>query len=122
MVHGAERNSQCRTRTGKREAGTRRDFLILATAAVGAVGRGLLAWPLHRPDEPVRRRAGARPRPRSIWRRSQVGQAITVKWRGKPVFIRHRTAEEIKAAAIGRSRRAARSADRCRRACRSPNG
>jgi ubiquinol-cytochrome c reductase iron-sulfur subunit len=27
-----------------------------------------------------------------------VGQAITVKWRGKPVFIRHRTPDEIKAA------------------------
>jgi ubiquinol-cytochrome c reductase iron-sulfur subunit len=25
----------------------------------------------------------------------QVGQAITVVWRGKPVFVRHRTAEEI---------------------------
>ncbi len=29
----------------------------------------------------------------------QEGQAITVMWRGKPVFIRHRSAEEIKAAA-----------------------
>lgn len=29
----------------------------------------------------------------------QVGQAVTVMWRGKPVFIRHRTAEEISAAA-----------------------
>ena len=28
----------------------------------------------------------------------QVGQAVTVKWRGKPVFIRHRTADEIKEA------------------------
>ena len=28
----------------------------------------------------------------------EVGQAITVKWRGKPVFIRRRTAEEIKTA------------------------
>ena len=27
-----------------------------------------------------------------------VGQAITVLWRGKPIFIRHRTAEEIKKA------------------------
>ena len=27
-----------------------------------------------------------------------VGQSITVVWRGKPVFIRHRTADEIKAA------------------------
>jgi ubiquinol-cytochrome c reductase iron-sulfur subunit len=28
----------------------------------------------------------------------EEGQAITVKWRGRPVFIRHRTAEEIKVA------------------------
>ena len=28
----------------------------------------------------------------------QVGQRLTVAWRGKPVFIDHRTAEEIKAA------------------------
>jgi ubiquinol-cytochrome c reductase iron-sulfur subunit len=27
-----------------------------------------------------------------------VGQAITVMWRGKPVFVRHRTAAEIDAA------------------------
>ena len=28
----------------------------------------------------------------------EVGQSITVKWRGRPVFIRHRTQEEIDAA------------------------
>ena len=29
----------------------------------------------------------------------EEGQTVTVKWRGKPVFIRHRTAEEIAEAA-----------------------
>ena len=33
-----------------------------------------------------------------LFRSIAVGSAITVKWRGKPVFIRHRTPEEIKAA------------------------
>lgn len=28
----------------------------------------------------------------------EPGQAATVKWRGKPVFIKHRTADEIEAA------------------------
>ena len=28
----------------------------------------------------------------------EVGQAVTVKWRGKPVFIRHRTPQDIKEA------------------------
>ena len=41
-----------------------------------------------------------------------VGQAITVKWRGKPVFIRHRTPEEIKEAEAVKLVGAARSGDR----------
>lgn len=28
----------------------------------------------------------------------EEGQTVTVKWRGKPVFIRHRTADEIQEA------------------------
>ena len=42
-----------------------------------------------------------------------------MKWRGKPVFIRHRTPEEIKAAEAVNARRAARSADRQRARARS---
>jgi nitrite reductase/ring-hydroxylating ferredoxin subunit len=41
-----------------------------------------------------------------------VGQAITVKWRGKPVFIRHRTEAEIKEAEGCADVAAARPADR----------
>ena len=51
----------------------------------------------------------------------EVGQAITVVWRGKPVFVRRRTAEEIKVA------EAVPMADliepkRTRRGSRRPNG
>jgi len=28
----------------------------------------------------------------------EIGQSVTVKWRGKPVFVRHRGADEIAAA------------------------
>ncbi len=51
-----------------------------------------------------------------------AGQIVTVKWRGKPVFIRHRTPEEIKAAEARRRREHARSRRRTSRACRSRNG
>lgn len=76
---------------------TRRDFLYVATGAFAAVGAGAAVWPLidqMNPDASVLALAsieldiGAVP----------VGQEITVKWRGKPVFVRHRSEEEIKAA------------------------
>ena len=95
-------------RTQRHDAGeTRRDFLMLATGALGAVGVAAVALAVHRPDEPGGRHAGAVRRSRSISRRSQVGQASPCEWRGKPVFIRHRTPEEIKAAEDVDARRAA---------------
>ncbi|MGB3809225.1 MAG: ubiquinol-cytochrome c reductase iron-sulfur subunit [Parvibaculum sp.] len=76
---------------------TRRDFLYVATGAFAAVGAAAAVWPLidqMNPDASVLALAsieldiGAVP----------VGQEITVKWRGKPVFVRHRSEAEIKAA------------------------
>ena len=77
---------------------SRRDFLIYATSAVGAVGVGLAVWPLvhsMNPAADVLALSSTEVDISSI----AVGQAITVTWRGKPVFIRHRTPEEIKSAA-----------------------
>jgi ubiquinol-cytochrome c reductase iron-sulfur subunit len=77
--------------------GTRRDFLILATAAVGAVGVASLAWPLinqMNPSGDVLALSSVEVDVSKV----ETGQAIKVLWRGKPVFIRHRTTEEIKAA------------------------
>lgn len=73
---------------------TRRDFLYVATGAFAAIGAGAAVWPLidqMNPDASVLALAsieldiGAVP----------VGQEITVKWRGKPIFVRHRTEKEI---------------------------
>jgi ubiquinol-cytochrome c reductase iron-sulfur subunit len=78
--------------------GTRRDFLYIATGAVGAVGVGAALVPFvsqMNPDAAVIA-AGApvevdlAPIP--------AGQLIRIFWRGKPIFIRHRTAAEIKSA------------------------
>lgn len=77
--------------------GTRRDFLTLTAGAFGAVGAGVFAWPLIDSLNPAA----------DTLAMSTVevdlapiapGQAVTVVWRGKPVFIRHRTAEEIRTA------------------------
>ena len=76
------------------EEETRRDFLYLAATAVGLVGTGVAVWPLidsMNPAADVLALASTEVDLSAI----EEGQAITVTWRGKPVFIRHRTADEI---------------------------
>ena len=76
---------------------SRRDFLYIATGAVGAVGVAAVAWPFiaqMNPDAAALALASTEVDVSSI----APGMSITVKWRGKPVFIRNRTPEEIEAA------------------------
>ncbi|MCD6034606.1 MAG: petA [Rickettsiales bacterium] len=76
---------------------TRRDFIVLTASAVGAVGAAAAVWPLvdsMNPSAEVLAMASTEVNISSI----QVGQSITVMWRGKPVFVRRRTPEEIEAA------------------------
>ncbi len=76
---------------------TRRDFLILAAGAMGAIAAIGVAWPLietMNPSADVLALSSTEVDISAI----EVGQTITVKWRGKPVFIRRRTQEEIDAA------------------------
>ncbi|UEM22012.1 ubiquinol-cytochrome c reductase iron-sulfur subunit [Skermanella mucosa] len=79
------------------EGATRRDFLYLATAAVGAVGVASVAWPFINSMNPAADTLALAQIDVDLTP-VQVGQAITVTWRGKPVFIRRRTEEEIAAA------------------------
>jgi ubiquinol-cytochrome c reductase iron-sulfur subunit len=80
------------------EAGeNRRDFLYLLTGAATAVGAGAIAWPLidtMNPSADVLALASTEVDLSTV----EEGMSITVKWRGKPVFIRHRTADEIQEA------------------------
>ena len=72
----------------------RRDFIFTATYTVGAVGVGATVWPLvdqMNPDASVKALASTEVDIRSV----QPGKEITVLWRGKPVFIRRRTQDEI---------------------------
>jgi ubiquinol-cytochrome c reductase iron-sulfur subunit len=76
---------------------TKRDFLKLVTAAGAAVGVGAIAWPLidsMNPSKDVLAVSSTEIDLTPI----ALGSGITVLWRGKPVFVRHRTPEEIKAA------------------------
>ncbi|NNE51792.1 MAG: ubiquinol-cytochrome c reductase iron-sulfur subunit [Sulfitobacter sp.] len=78
-------------------AGTRRDFLYYATAGTGAVAVGAAAWPLvnqMNPSADVLALSSIRVDVGGL----EPGSQLTVKWLGKPVFIRRRTEEEIEAA------------------------
>ena len=79
------------------EDDTRRDFLYLATGAMTVVGAAAVAWPLvdqMNPSADVLALSSTEFDLSPV----AVGQSVTVVWRGKPVFVRHRTAEEITAA------------------------
>jgi ubiquinol-cytochrome c reductase iron-sulfur subunit len=76
---------------------TKRDFIYIATGAVGAVGAALTAWPFisqMNPDASVKALASIEVDLAPI----AEGQEVTLKWRGNPVIIRHRTAKEVDAA------------------------
>jgi ubiquinol-cytochrome c reductase iron-sulfur subunit len=79
------------------EGASRRDFLYLATAAVAAVGVASVAWPFIDSMNPAADTLALAQIDVDLTP-IQVGQSITVTWRGKPVFIRRRTEEEIKTA------------------------
>lgn len=77
--------------------GTRRDFIYYATAGAGAVTVGAAVWPLvdqMNPSADVQALSSVRVDVSGV----DVGTQLTVKWLGKPVFIRRRTEEEIAAA------------------------
>ena len=74
--------------------GTRRDFLYYATAGAGTVAAGAAIWPLinqMNPSADVQALSSIRVDVGGL----EPGTQLTVKWLGKPVFIRRRTEEEI---------------------------
>jgi ubiquinol-cytochrome c reductase iron-sulfur subunit len=79
------------------EETTRRDFIFIATGAVATVGAVATAWPFVDQMNPA---ADTRAMSTTEVDLSAVdiGQQIKVMWQGKPVFVRHRTANEIAAA------------------------
>lgn len=69
---------------------TRRDFLYVATGMAAAVGTAATLWPFidsMRPSAEV----GALSSTEVDLSLFEPGQRVTIKWRGRPVFIVHRT-------------------------------
>jgi len=76
------------------EGARRREFLYLATLGVGAVGAAAFAWPLIDSMNPAADTLALSSIEVDL-SPIQEGQSVTVKWRGKPVFIRRRTPKEV---------------------------
>ena len=72
----------------------RRDFLYLSSITVGGVGVAAFMWPFLKSMNPAEDTLALGTTEVDLSNIS-VGQSITVKWRGRPVFIRRRTQEEI---------------------------
>ena len=84
--------------TASSAAHTRRDFLYVATGAVAAVGAAFAAWPLISQMNPDASTIAAGAPVEVDLTPVAEGQVIKVFWRGKPIFINHRTPKEIKEA------------------------
>ena len=80
-----------------RDGETRRDFLYLAAGATAAVGTAAMIWPLidsMNPAADVLALATVEIDLEVV----ELGQRITVRWRGQPVFVVRRTEQEIEQA------------------------
>ena len=78
----------------KQVENSRRDFIYYATVGTGAVAAGAASWPLinqMNPSADVQALSSIEVDITGV----EPGMQITVKWRGKPVFIRRRTENEI---------------------------
>ncbi len=85
------------TATHDAQEPSRRDFLYIATGATAAIGAGFLAWPFIAQMNPDRAALALASSEVDL---SQIaeGQVVTVKWRGKPVFVWNRTKDQVEAA------------------------
>jgi ubiquinol-cytochrome c reductase iron-sulfur subunit len=79
------------------EEPTRRDFVVILASAFAGVGAAAALWPFidqMNPDASTQAMASIEVDLSPV----KQGQAITVSWRGKPIFIRNRTPQEVEAA------------------------
>ncbi|WP_017931852.1 ubiquinol-cytochrome c reductase iron-sulfur subunit [Robiginitomaculum antarcticum] len=73
---------------------SRRDFIYIATGAAAAAGAGAIVWPLITQMGPAADTLAVGSIEIDLSKVDE-GQQLKVLWRGKPVFVRHRTAKEI---------------------------
>ena len=77
-----------------KDSNNRRDFLYLSSITIGGVGVAAFMWPFLKSMNPAEDTLALGSTEVDLSDIS-IGQSITVKWRGRPVFIRRRTQEEI---------------------------
>jgi ubiquinol-cytochrome c reductase iron-sulfur subunit len=85
------------THHGEGDGQTRREFLYLAAGAIGAVGAAGVAWSLVDSMNPAADTLALSTIDVNLAPIAE-GMGIVTMWQGKPVFVRHRTAEEISSA------------------------
>lgn len=73
---------------------SRRDFIMIAALSAGAIGAASAAWPLIDQMNPSRDTLALASTEYDLTQ-VELGQQVVILWRGLPVFIRHRTPEEI---------------------------
>jgi ubiquinol-cytochrome c reductase iron-sulfur subunit len=73
---------------------TRRDFMVLSASAIAGIGACSVAWPFINSMNPAADVLALSSIEVDLTP-VQPGQTLKVKWRGVPVFIRHRTPEDI---------------------------
>jgi ubiquinol-cytochrome c reductase iron-sulfur subunit len=97
LLSGVRRKNNPMSSATESSEPTRRDFIFIATGAMAAVGAAAALWPFvaqMNPDASVLALSTIEVDLNPI----AEGQGITVKWRGNPVFLRHRTKKEIEEA------------------------
>ena len=77
-----------------KEKDSRRDFLYLSSMTIGGIGVAAFIWPFVKSMNPAEDTLALGSTEVDL-SNILVGQSMTVKWRGRPVFIRRRTLEEI---------------------------
>ena len=92
---GCPANEGLETVTATSAEPTRRDFLYIATGTVGAVGAAATLVPLITQMNPDASTIAAGAPVEVDLSPITEGQVIKVFWRGKPIFISHRTKKEI---------------------------
>ena len=80
--------------SSEKDKSSRRDFLYLSSISIGGVGVAAFMWPFLKSMNPAEDTLALGSTEVDL-SDILVGQSITVKWRGRPVFIRRRTQEEI---------------------------
>jgi ubiquinol-cytochrome c reductase iron-sulfur subunit len=90
---------------------SKRRLLVTATSVVGAVGAGFVAVPFIKSWNPSARALAAGAPVTADISKLEDGQMITVEWRGKPVYVLKRTAENMKVLATDTDQLADKNSD-----------